>query len=238
MGMQAHGRTRIRYATGESAEDSALLREFATEIYEKAFHDKHREPTEAWMGRLTCQEEEPEQHATLLLGEGRTGGEVLGGALSETYRSGIVLLTYVAVRESERGRGHGSTLMKEVRRRHRGATLMAEMVDPDRAAEEDREEARRRAAVFARWGWRAVGCAYHQPQLSPADAWASDLLLLHHGPLKTLQAHIVEDLNAGLRSSLGAGEAPAGATHRWPPETTYRPEGLIPTYKIPGLSGA
>lgn len=198
--------------------DVPLLRRFATQVYDVSFHDKHREPAEAWMQRLLQPGGEPVQHASLLLGDpaGASGApEVLAGALSETYRGGVVLLTYIVVHPECRGMGLGSRLMREVREKHAGSMLVAEMADPERCASEDRDEALRRARVFDAWGWRVLERPYLQPPLEDGDAWASDLLLLHHGEACSVPRRAIDSLEEGLRSSLAAGEPPEGLTHRF-----------------------
>lgn len=198
--------------------DIPLLRSFSTRVYDVSFHDKHREPAEAWMQRLKQPGGEPVQHASLLLSAqpGPDGApEVLAGALSETYRGGVVLLTYIVVHPDLRGGGYGSRLMREVREKHAGSILIAEMADPALSAAEDLAEALRRAQVFSSWGWRAIRFPYHQPPLAGGNSWASDLLLLHHGDATCVPGSSIAALNAGLRESLGAGEPPAGLTHRF-----------------------
>lgn len=224
----------VVHAGGRSP-DEALIREFATDLYEKAPHSKHRESAAALMRRLEHPDESLEQHATLLVSDTPHGQQVTGGALSETYSGSIARLTCIIVRADQRGKGHGSVLMREILDRHRGMTLMAEMADPGHATAGYREDALRIAEMFRRWGWRALGCAYHQPTLDPDKGRASDLLLLHHGPLLTLQKHRFDDFNASLRQSLGAEEPHPGRPHRWPPASLYADTGLIPTFEIPAF---
>lgn len=198
--------------------DESVLRLFATSIYDVSFHDAHREPAEAWIQRLKQPGGEPTQHASLLLGAqpGPDGvPEVLAGALSETYRGGVVLLTYIVVRPDLKGRGYGSCMMREVREKHAGSVLLAEMADPALSAAEDLADALRRAQVFSAWGWRAVRFPYHQPPLESGGGWASDLLLLHHGDAACVSGSSIDALNAGLQESLGAGRPPAYLTHRF-----------------------
>jgi GNAT superfamily N-acetyltransferase len=211
------------------ADDLPILSRFATDVYDRAFHERHREPADEWIRRLTHPGSEPRQHASIVL----HGDQVIAGALSETYRSDIVLLTYIVVADTHRDQGVGSLLMREVRAKHHGCTLIAEMTDPDRAEPHEQAQARRRAAVFHAWGWRALGCAYHQPPLSPDENWTDDLLLLHHGPDTHVPASTVAALVTGLRESLGAGAPPDGLTHRYPPVPQHDLGRLRRTLRIP-----
>lgn len=200
-------------------EDVPLLRSFAEEVYGREFHDKHREPWEDWAGRLTTPQHDPAQFATLVLEHGR----VVAGALSERYPPGVALLTYIVVRPDMRGRGLGTFLMGDVRRTHGAVPLFAEIADPSCADAGDAAYASRRAATFRSWGWRLVGCAYHQPPLVPGGQWASDLLLLHHGADGQVDAAHLDALYEGLRRSLDAGPEPVELEHRFRPRAASEP---------------
>jgi GNAT superfamily N-acetyltransferase len=120
----AGGVTTHRFEKAERA-DIPPLRRFATQVYDVSFHDKHREPAKVWMQRLLQPGGEPIQHASLLLrsrADQADVPEMLAGALSETYRGGVVLLTYIVVHPERRGRGLGSRLMREVWEKHAGST--------------------------------------------------------------------------------------------------------------------
>lgn len=205
--------TEVRHILRAGSADVKLLRRFATDVYDKAFHDKHREDPDAWIGRLVEPGGDPEQRAIIAVRE----GDPVAGALTETYGGRVVLLTYIVVREDMRGRRLGSLMMSHVRTAHEGCGIFAEIADPEHeVADEGREHATRRASVFRAWGWREVRCAYHQPPLGAGGAWASDLILVHHGPQARIPAEAVDRLEQGLRQDLGAGPQPEGLQHRNP----------------------
>lgn len=98
------------------------------------------------------------------------GEKAVGCVVAYPYwRSGVLLIGYVAVRPGQRSHGIGGLLLDEARRRWYGkpglTLVVAEVDDPRYHPPTGEIDAERRVAFSARQGWQLVVGPYFQPRL-------------------------------------------------------------------------
>jgi GNAT superfamily N-acetyltransferase len=126
------------------------------------------------------------QPAALLL----VGDEPVAGILAEVYpASGVLLVAYLAVHASQRGRGKGTALLRETvpgwQASLRPALILAEIDDPRfHGADIDRGDPIARARFYGRTGARMLAMPYVQPSLREGSPRVRDMLLICYGSLR------------------------------------------------------
>lgn len=125
--------------------------------------------------------------ATMALVARTAQGAIVGGAVGDTFpKSGVLLLSYIAVVAEARGTGAGGLLMKAVTgvwgRRLSPALLVMEVEDPRHyqkdAALGDPEA---RVRFYERLGARVLPVPFFQPALGPAGHRVPHLMLMVFG---------------------------------------------------------
>ncbi|WP_322777948.1 GNAT family N-acetyltransferase [Frankia sp. Cas4] len=125
------------------------------------------------------------------------GETPLGGMLGEIYpRSGVLLLSYIAVRPEARGRGIGQTLLTDVIPRWRAAIgpslVIAEIEDPRFHQPNVYGDPDARLRLYHRTGSTLVPMPFFQPSLRPDVPRVFDMLLICLGETaQTVSAKIV-----------------------------------------------
>ncbi len=158
--------------------DETALRSFYTEILTPAFP-----PDEliTW--------DELHEAAAADLGPGvlvLDGETPLGGMLGEIYpRSGVLLLSYIAVRPEARGRGIGQTLLTDVipqwRAAIRPSLVIAEIEDPRFHQPNTYSDPEARLRLYQRTGSTLLPMPFFQPSLRPGVPRVFDMLLICPG---------------------------------------------------------
>jgi GNAT superfamily N-acetyltransferase len=111
------------------------------------------------------------------------GETLLGGMLGEIYpRSGVLLLSYIAVRPEARGRGIGQTLLTDVIPRWRAAIrpslVIAEIEDPRFHQPNTYGDPEARLRLYRRTGSALLPIPFFQPSLRPGLPRVFDMLLI------------------------------------------------------------
>ncbi|WP_250279994.1 GNAT family N-acetyltransferase [Frankia sp. Cppng1_Ct_nod] len=111
------------------------------------------------------------------------GETVVGGMLGEIYpRSGVLLLSYIAVRPDTRGRGIGRVLLTEVIPQWRAAVLpsivLAEIEDPRFHEPSSYGDPGARLRLYQRTGAALLPMPFFQPSLRPGLSRVFDMLLI------------------------------------------------------------
>ncbi len=131
------------------------------------------------------------------------GETPLGGMLGEIYpRSGVLLLSYIAVRADARGRGIGQTLLTDVipqwRAAIRPSLVIAEIEDPRFHQPNVYGDPVARLRLYQRTGSRLLPMPFFQPSLRPGIPRVFDMLLICPGetmptvPARTVSAFLDE----------------------------------------------
>lgn len=119
-----------------------------------------------------------------------------GGIVFERYpESNCGLLTYMVVAPHARGRGLGKRLVEDALAALAGTrAVFGEVNDPETQQREPVENARKRLAMFQRWGARLVDVDYVQPALGPGLESDTTLRLIAWGDpdAKTVGAFLDE----------------------------------------------
>jgi GNAT superfamily N-acetyltransferase len=114
-------------------------------------------------------------------------GEPVAGLLGEIYpASGVLLIAYLVVRGSQRGRGRGTALLAETlatwQASLRPSLVLAEIDDPRfHAADADKGDPVARARFYDRTGARLLAMPYFQPSLRLGSPRVYDMLLICYG---------------------------------------------------------
>ena len=169
-------------------------------IYWDAFSAQH-EPLEVWQ-RARRGELPYALRVRLAIAD----GDIAGGIAFERYpESGCGLITYMVVAPRARGQGLGKRLIDDALATLGDApAVYGEINDPETQTREPVEIARRRLAMFERWGARVVELRYVQPALAPGLARDETLRLIAWGdPSATLAQRFVDELYAVTESSWG-----------------------------------
>lgn len=104
-------------------------------------------------------------------------GNDLGVAIVDHQPAcGTSLLSYLAVKQSSRARGLGSTLMRRVLETRTGL-LVVEVEDPRLHRDQGFGEPDRRAGFYARHGAQVLAVPFFQPALSPTGSRVPGMLL-------------------------------------------------------------
>jgi GNAT superfamily N-acetyltransferase len=153
-----------------------LLREFYDEVLCEAFR-----PDEL-AGPYWETDEEPPRTVLAL----SPGGQVLGGVVGEDFpASGVLLISWVAVRRGLRGRGVGQRLMSHVASEWYGEPgqrlVLGELEDPRHWPSEDQPPVAR-LRFYDRFGVRALTTPYFQPALGPGKSAVYHMFLAVFDP--------------------------------------------------------
>ena len=154
-----------------------VFHELYDEVLAPSLPASELEPKEDLEARLAGAEPGRTMVNVALHGDGR----VVGGVVSEWYpASRCLLVAYLAVRPSLRGRGIGRALMEAVLagpRAERGPLLVLGEVDDPRVAVDDAGAALARLRFFDRLSARLVRLPYVQPEVRPGQGRVRMLLL-------------------------------------------------------------
>jgi GNAT superfamily N-acetyltransferase len=160
--------------------DQPTLQRFCAEVLLPSFPAAEMmtldEVLEAYLGA------DPEVGALLV-----ADGEPVAGILAERYAtSGVLLIGYVAVHRSRRGRGDGMRLVTTMLPRWqdslRPSLVIAEIDDPRfHATDIDTGDPASRLRFWERAGWRLLAMPYFQPSLRAGSPRARDMLLITFG---------------------------------------------------------
>lgn len=170
-----------------SEEKRSLLLQFEREIYRHAFPDPdQREDPRIWLEMLHDNPHSPAPYITVLLAinEHRQIG---GGLILEYYRrSQCALATYAAVAPRFRGAGLSHLLTAHAREvlhwceGKKPIPLFAEMDDPSKLPEAEKEAASKRAQILNALGIVKSDLPYVQPALSKEGGRLSKMVFCAH----------------------------------------------------------
>ena len=157
--------------------DRALLAEFYSDIMVPAFRPDELGEQPYW------QDESGTAQTLLALDEDR---RVLGGVVGELFtRSGVLLISWVAVRRGLRGQGTGTRLMEAAAREWYGdpryRLVLGELDDPRYWPSEEQDPVAR-LRFYDRLGVRALTTPYFQPALGPSLAPVHHMFLAEFHP--------------------------------------------------------
>ncbi len=134
--------------------------------------------------------------------------------------SAVGVVSYLAVRPGERGRGLGGRLLARLTELVEASPVelvLAEVHDPRGHAETEDERPRARLRFYERHGARALDVPWMQPRLSPDGSRVRDMLLL--------VLHARHDVAGGVPSEWivrWAEQSYLAAEHRIPDDADYR----------------
>lgn len=160
--------------------DRPTLQRFCTDVLLPSFAAAEMVTLEEICGAYLGPEREP---GALLV----VDGEPVAGILAERYgTSGVLLVSYVAVHRSRRGRGDGmrlvTTMLPKWQDSLRPSLVLAEIDDPRfHAADIDTGDPDLRLRFWERAGWRLLAMPYFQPSLRAGSPRAKDMLLIVFG---------------------------------------------------------
>ena len=159
--------------------DDRLLRDFHSNVLSPSFAADELEAVSAMSAGLRGQGS-TDLRATVALDE---DGAVAAGIVGEVFRgTGVLLLSYLAVRPDRRGRGLGSRLMEEVAqawyREPEIVLAVGEAHDPRQWPETPDEHPRDRLRLYERLGARLLRVPFTQPALEDGAGRVRGFLLL------------------------------------------------------------
>lgn len=113
-------------------------------------------------------------------------GVIVGGAVGDWFAdSQVMLLSYIAVPDTLRGNGIGSTLLAAAQRTWTvelaPLLIVGEVEDPRHYQDTGFGDPRRRVALYERSGVRSLPIPYFQPALRPGASRVPHLLLMVFG---------------------------------------------------------
>ena len=200
--------------------DPQLLARLYREVLEPAFTASELEGIEPLASRLAAPGE-PGSLVAVALGP---DGELLGGLVADHDREcRVLLLSYLAVRPEARGRGIGSSLVRDVASNwYDGDEVLlavAEVHDPRHWPDDAAAEGRLR--LFEKLGARVLGAPFVQPALHGDGERVGGFLLLafhvdrDHPPARGRQGGDPRGAPGPVRQALLRGR---GGSRRRPPD--------------------
>jgi GNAT superfamily N-acetyltransferase len=160
--------------------DRSMLERFYRSVLQPSFAEAELMTLEEICGAYLGAGAEP---GALLL----VDGEPIAGLLAETYpSSGVLLIGYLAVHRSYRGRGGGGHLLAEMLQKWQASLqpslVVAEIDDPRfHHPDDDTGDPGARLRFWDRAGARLLAMPYFQPSLRSGSPRARDMLLIACG---------------------------------------------------------
>ena len=164
------------------------MQKFEREIYRPAFpDDNQREDVNVWLDLLHDNPGSPAPYLTVLMavnGFGYVGGALV---LEHYRRSGIALVTYVAISPRYRSKGLARRLVNGAldvlawSEGRKPIPMLAEMDDPERTDRDKQDAAVTRAKILHALGILKCELPYVQPALAKGGGRLSHMLLCAHG---------------------------------------------------------
>lgn len=159
------------------APDDALLTRFYEQVLLPSFSPGELVPLDALQGGLAI---EPRDTDVVVAVDG--DGSVVGGAVGDwDGDAGVYLLSYLAVRPTDRSQGVGAQLMDRVRSwwEARGAdVVVAEVDDPRHHEVSAYGDPVARLRFYERLGARVLGVRYTQPEVHQGAGRVPGMLLI------------------------------------------------------------